>query len=258
MAAPSSDILRRLDDERRNLSRFGEVLDKLPLVTRLRSAARLWHTVIASDLSRDNADQAIDAEIDHHRTSGAGFEWKVYSHDSPPDLLDRLRTRGFAIGARESVMVFDLADPPSWIAETAHRVVRIEEPGQIADIRRVAEAVFKKDYSLTSGELAAALAAGNGEHRGYVAYEERSQTPVSIGRLYTHPQSRFGGLYGGGTLAEYRGRGFYRAVLAARARDAISAGAANLIVDALPTSQPILERLSFRKVADTWPCEYRL
>ncbi|MDB5295009.1 MAG: acetyltransferase, partial [Phycisphaerales bacterium] len=77
------------------------------------------------------------------------------------------------------------------------------------------------------------------------------------GRLYTHPASAFAGLYGGGVRPAYRGRGFYRAVVAARARDAVAAGARYLQVDALPTSRPILERMGFAKVTETWPCEWR-
>jgi len=44
--------------------------------------------------------------------------------------------------------------------------------------------------------------------------------------------------------------------LAARARDAIALGAKFLLVDALPTSRPILERLGFEQLAQTWPCEW--
>ena len=99
------------------------------------------------------------------------------------------------------------------------------------------------------------LRAGSTEHQGYVAYADGQ--PVSIGRLYTHPDSVFGGLYGGATLQAYRGRGFYRALVAARARDAAELGARYLLVDALPTSLPILERMGFQRVTDTWPCEWR-
>ena len=63
-----------------------------------------------------------------------------------------------------------------------------------------------------------------------------------------------GGLFGGFTLEAHRGRGLYRATVAERARDALRLGARHLRVDALPTSEPILQRLGFVKVADTWPC----
>jgi hypothetical protein len=125
----------------------------------------------------------------------------------------------------------------------------------------VAEAIFGKDYSFTTAQLLDALRAGSTQHRGYIAYANGGgggggAEPVSIGRLYTHPQSLFGGLYGGGTLAAFRGRGFYRATVAARARDAAAHGAKFLLIDALPTSRPIVERLGFVHVTDTWPCTW--
>ena len=89
-------------------------------------------------------------------------------------------------------------------------------------------------------------------HCGYIVIE--GSIAASIGRLYSDPQSAFGGLYGGGTLERYRGRGLYRATVAARARDAMNLGARYLIVDALPTSRPILENLGFVRLTDTWPC----
>ena len=46
-------------------------------------------------------------------------------------------------------------------------------------------------------------------------------------------------------------------MVAARARDAVRLGAEYLIVDALPTSRPILERLGFVHLTDTWPCTLR-
>jgi len=89
-------------------------------------------------------------------------------------------------------------------------------------------------------------------HRGYLGYV--GDEPVSIGRLYLHRESWFGGLYGGGTRPGYRGGGVYRAVVGARARDAIEWGAKYLIVDALPTSCPILTRMGFEAVGETWAC----
>jgi hypothetical protein len=101
--------------------------------------------------------------------------------------------------------------------------------------------------------LADSLARGSTDHIAYVAY--LGDEAVRVGRLYTHKSSHFAGLYGGGTREAFRGRGVYRAVVAARARDAIELGARYLQVDALPTSRPILERLGFAWLTDTWPCQ---
>ena len=255
-ASTRDRILRRLDQERRELARTGEAIDVLERVTRWRSVDGSHHAVSFSALDENTADAAIAEEIEHHRGLGAEFEWKLYAHDQPSDLLDRLRRRGFEIGPREAVLVHELIAPAEWMRPSdGCDVVRIEREEQIADYRAVAQSVFRKDYAFTAKELADAIRAGSDEHRGYIAYVNGQ--PASIGRLYTNPQSWFAGLYGGGTIDRFRGRGLYRAVVAARARDAIAAGAKYLSVYALPTSRPILERLGFQWLTDTWPCTWR-
>jgi hypothetical protein len=248
------DVLARLNLERRVLARDGEMLEILPDVTRLSSADGSRQGVIFSILTDGTADEVIGREVARFRRLGVAFEWKAYAHDAPADLVDRLRQHGLSIGECEAVLVYDLSVMPTWAGEAGDvRVERVDRPEQVNDFRAVAEAVFAKDYSFTAGELLQALRSGSTQHRGYVAYA--GDRPVSIGRLYTHPDSHFGGLYGGGTLKRHRGRGFYRAVVAARARDALAAGARYLIVDALPTSRPVLERMGFEMVTQTWPCE---
>ena len=252
-----ADVLRRLDDERRSLARDGERLERLPRLTRLCTDDDTGHGVIWSDLTAESADAAIAAEVAHHRGLGVGFEWKFFAHDHPADLTDRLRRQGFNVGPLEAVLVAPLDPMPAWSGNAAQgiSVRRVERPEQVEDFRRAAGAIFGKDYSQTADRLADGLRTGSTQHLGYVAYD--GDQPVGVGRLYTHPQSWFGGLYGGGTLASHRGRGVYRAMVAARARDAVALGAKYVQVDALPTSRPILERLGFRRLTDTWPCEWR-
>jgi hypothetical protein len=131
----------------------------------------------------------------------------------------------------------------------------VETPDQVNLFRKAATEIFQKNYGFTARELLAGIHSGSRGQLGYIAFD--GELPASIGRLYTHPQSVFGGLYGGGTLQSHRGRGLYRAVVAARACDAAKMGARYLIVDALPTSRPILERLGFVRLTDTWPCVLR-
>ena len=63
------------------------------------------------------------------------------------------------------------------------------------------------------------------------------------------PDRAFAGLYGGGTDPVWRGRGVYRAVVAARAAEARARSVRYLTVDALETSRPILQRLGFEPLA---------
>jgi GNAT superfamily N-acetyltransferase len=251
-------VLCRLDEERRSVAHDGEILHVPPYVTRLRGNGGSYHLVAWSRLTRDNADAIIEQEISYHRGLGVGFEWKLYAHDGPPDLMGRLEAKGFCVGPREAVLACDLSEPTEWIEHVDHggavRVERIERVEQIADYRKVEEDAFARNPHDSTDQLLRALRTGLAEVRGYIAYSD--DEPVSVGRLYTHPGSWFGGLYGGGTRPSFHGRGFYRALVAARARDARAAGAKYLLVDALPTSRPILERLGFQWLTDTWPCEW--
>ena len=56
-------------------------------------------------------------------------------------------------------------------------------------------------------------------------------------------------LFGGATLPAARGRGAYRALVAARAREAAARGTPVLVTHAGQMSRPILERLGFTSVA---------
>jgi len=248
-------VLRLLDAERRRLTYAGTISEILPAVTCSRALDGSHHAVVFSKLTAEDADAVIEEQVARYRRLKVVFEWKLYGHDMPPDLLDRLARHGFEIGAREAVLIYDLTRAAPWLEAPDRGVVRIERAAQVEVYRRVAEQVFGKDYTFTADELAAALAAGSAQHRGYIAHA--GDEPVGIGRLYTHPESVFGLLYGGGTLAEHRRQGWYRAVVAARARDAVASSARYLLVDALPTSLPILTRLGFEHLTDTWPCTRR-
>ena len=56
-------------------------------------------------------------------------------------------------------------------------------------------------------------------------------------------------LFGGATLPSARGRGAYRALVAARAREAVERDTPVLVTHAGQMSRPILERLGFTPVA---------
>jgi GNAT superfamily N-acetyltransferase len=83
----------------------------------------------------------------------------------------------------------------------------------------------------------------------YLAYLEGKPVARASGSFGEHAVS----LFGGSTLPEARGRGAYRALIAARWEDAAARGTPVLITQASPMSRPILARLGFREV-----CEIRI
>jgi GNAT superfamily N-acetyltransferase len=82
---------------------------------------------------------------------------------------------------------------------------------------------------------------------------ETSGQVVSAGRLSIVPGTEFAGLWGGASDPDWRGRGIYRALTAARARHALAHGARYLHSDSTDMSRPILERNGLRPVTTTTP-----
>ncbi len=80
---------------------------------------------------------------------------------------------------------------------------------------------------------------------------------VSAGRLEPVHGTDFAGIWGGATRNEWRGRGIYRALTAARARSALEMGKTLINSDSTEYSRPILERSGLVKVSTTTPYIWR-
>ena len=215
-----------------------------------------WHNIAFSALTADDAEQEIRAQVAHYRALGCSVEWTVYAHDGPTDLRHRLERHGFEIGPREAIMVLDTEQHPAWLATPSpHRVERLVSPDQLQQFQKLAEEIFVGNHDWVVKELALALEEGSEELVGYLGFD--GETAASVGRLHVSPRSCLAGLYGGGTLERHRGRGLYLALVAERVTEAMRRGVRFVRVDALPTSQPILERLGFRELTHAWPCLLR-
>jgi hypothetical protein len=208
-------VRRELDRVRQRVFLEGVRGEVLPQLTRVNGIEGDWHCIQYSALDERTANTVIRAEIAHYRALDAEVEWTVYAHDSPSVVRERLVAQGFQFGPRENVVVLDLRTAPAWArAPLAHRVERVTTLEAVQAFRRVSEQVFESEHERIARELMSALCAGSRAHIGYIAYA--GEAPASIGRLYTHPASPFGGLYGGGTIQRFRGQGLYRANVAAR------------------------------------------
>ena len=76
---------------------------------------------------------------------------------------------------------------------------------------------------------------------------------VSAGRLNVVEGTEVAGIWGGVTHPEWRGRGIYRALTAARARWGVERGVRYLHSDSTEFSRPILERSGLQAVTTTTP-----
>jgi len=192
------------------------------------------------------ARSAVAAEAAYFRDAGLDVEWRVFSHDGPPGLEAVLADAGFAPDPTETFMVFDLAALPDvGVIPQGVVVRRVTDVDGLRDAMAVRAEAFGDANPGLARELAARLA--DSALALFVAYADGR--PLASGRLEAPEDRPFAGLYGGGVAPDARGRGLYRALVAARAAEARRQGRQYLSVDAADTSRPLLERMGFQALA---------
>jgi GNAT superfamily N-acetyltransferase len=206
-----------------------------------------------SALTDDTADQVIAAQRQYFADRGSPVEWKYYDYDQPADLPARLVAAGFQPEDTETVLVAETAAiDPAVVLPAGVRLVPVTDEAGIDAMLTVHDLAFTEHPSPDLGKrLLAQFAASPGLLHMVVAMA--GDEPVSAARIEFTPGTDFAGLWGGGTVPAWRGRGIFRALVAYRAGLAAERGYRYLQVDALPTSRPILERLGFQAIARTTP-----
>jgi GNAT superfamily N-acetyltransferase len=203
-----------------------------------------WNVAQRFRLQADEVE-AVREEIHARlRAKGrTGCTWEIGTHATPFDLVDRLLALGLvddeptplAVG-----MVLTAAPAHSAPGVEVRRAKTNEEHLAAARIAAVAfgspmptEAPPDRD---PNNVVYLAYVDGEPVARGSASFSEHGVT-----------------LFGGSTLPEARGRGAYRALVAARWEDAVARGTPVLVTQASPMSRPILAQLGFREV-----CEIRI
>jgi GNAT superfamily N-acetyltransferase len=206
-----------------------------------------------SELSSDNADAVIAAQVRYFAGRGTPVEWKFYDYDKPADLAQRLLAAEFVADDEELMMVAETAAIDSGVKlPDGVRVELVTDQAGLDAMMAVHDLAFTEHPSPDLGErLAAQLREAPELVQMVVAMA--GDEPVSAARVEFIPGTDFAGLWGGGTVPAWRGRGIFRALVAYRAGLAAARGYRYLQVDALPTSRPILQRLGFQPVAATTP-----
>ena len=192
-------------------------------------------------------DEVEDVRAELHeilRQRGrTGLTWEIGTHATPADLTERLLALGLVDDEPTPLAVgMVLTEPPA-------------APPPDIEVRRAETA----EEHLASGKIAAIAFGGPEPTEGrpdndpdnvvYLAYVDGRPVARASGSFGEHSVS----LFGGSTLPEARGRGAYRALVAARWEDAVARGTPVLVTQASPMSRPILGRLGFREV-----CEIRI
>ncbi|MFJ8668719.1 GNAT family N-acetyltransferase [Streptomyces sp. NPDC093600] len=224
-------------------------------VVRRTGPAHTWNGVLWSGLDETDADAAIAGQIRHYTEHGRRFEWKVYGHDGPADLAERLLAAGFTAEDQETLMVAETAALSTAVELPDGVELRpVTDAAGVALVTEVHDHAFGGDSSPIGRQLLDQLATAPDTVAAVLAMAGRE--PVSAARLELYPGTDFAGLWGGGTVEAWRGRGLYRALVAFRTRLAAERGHRYVQVDAADTSRPILQRLGFTALTTTTPYVY--
>jgi len=211
--------------------------------------------VLYTELNAGNVEEEIAAQVAFFDEQGVAFEWKVFEHDQPPDLRQRLARHGFEVEDPEAIMVLDLAEQTAASDRTnGYDIRRITDPDDIDALVDVEERIWREDRSVLGDRLRRDLLDDPDGMSIYMIYADGE--PASVGWIYFHDDTQFASLWGGSTLPRYRKRGLYTALLSIRKQEATTRGFRFLTVDASPMSEPILARHGFTVITRAWACNW--
>jgi len=224
--------------------------------------------VTYSHLGESDVEDAIQSQVDYFTSLGVNFEWKHYDHDTPPDLKDRLRRRGFEIEESEAILVCELDTPPTSLLQplpildappaeaSGLHIQQIRDPRALGPLVELEEAIWETKMDWLYDHLGLYLRDYPDLLSVYLAYID--SVPACAAWVFYQSSSQFASLWGGSTLPQFRQRGLYKSLLAVRMQEAMRRGFRFLMVDASPMSQPILKKFGFRLLDYSTPCNWKV
>jgi len=234
---PGDEALAIYDAERQHSVEVGMRREAVPGLVRMIDQVDHSSAIVYTDIAADAIGPVIDDQIAYFEALGHEFEWKVFAHERPTDLVERLRRRGFEIDEPEAIVVLDIATAQTRLFEPTPAVRRALDPREAPEHIR-----WEMEHAPESFSMYVAEVDGEPVARGWARFP--------AGRA-------FASLWGGATLPSFRGRGLYSQLVARRVQEARERGFRYATVDARAMSRPILERRGFRVMttatACTWP-----
>jgi hypothetical protein len=183
-------------------------------------------------------------------------EWKTRGHDHCPGLPEALDAYGFEADEPESIMI----GPARRLAVEVSlpEGVTLRQVTEERDVRAMTALQNVVFGDPGSPEMDDALLRQLSLRDGMELWvAEADGRMLSAGRLEPVRGTEFAGIWGGATLPDWRGRGIYRALTAARARSALRIGKSLINSDSTEYSRPILERCGLVRVSTTTPYRWR-
>jgi hypothetical protein len=205
----------------------------------------MWHQFSAAE-----TDRCIVEEVAAAAGNVKALMWKVYGHDAPKNLGERLVAHGFSDHDASALMAAPVAQVIAALGEATHAITvrELRDAHALDAYQDIWDSVWPDAPNTRYVDDYRELAARRDPGVVFFAGFSPTDDPVTSGYLFHAPACPFALLCGGATKAAWRNRRAYTAMLIARAQRAHERGATYLAVEASPQSQPILERLGFARL----------
>ena len=258
MTLDAAAMLRLYDEQLRLEPEFAGATS----VTRLGPLHLVEYTESRGVVTYQDLDGADEADIRRLVADAKEFfaatekitnvRWKPRAHDAAPGLYEALIAEGFEPEDTRAIMVGEAKSLV--IDEGLPEGVRLRQITEDEDIQAFSVMV-DKSYGLNRAEQYARRLSGliAGDTGVEIWAAEADGKIIGGGRLDPVPGTDFAGLWSGGILPEWRGKGIYRALTSVRARSALAMGKNLIQCDCSVYSRPILERSGLVKVSETTP-----
>jgi len=188
-------------------------------------------------LAEDEIDAVIDATIAQYRALDCRFVWRVGPDSAPADLPAHLAKRGLVHGVSSGMA----RSTEMYAPDDAHISVERVDATTVDIFTRTMAAGWEMDPGPLAPVNARVISHGRGHHLFLARFDGE---PAATAGSVLFERSVY--LLGGVTLPTFRGRGLYRALVAARMQHARAHGVQLATSHArADTSAPILERLGF-------------
>jgi Fe2+ transport system protein FeoA len=204
-----------------------------------------WNVAQRFRLRPDEIDEVREEIHGILRAKGrTACTWEVGSHATPDNLVDRLLALGLVDDQPTALAIgMVLTEPPAQ-GPVDVEVRRAQTPEEHLAADQIAAIAFGQSVPTEPHPRD-----DDPDNVVYLAYVDGIAVARASGSFGEHGVT----LFGGSTLPDARGRGAYRALVAARWEDAVARGTPLLVTQAGPMSRPILAQLGFREV-----CEIRI
>ena len=243
------DVMRNYNEfERKRINSFNGVKKSDSNLTKFVSNDRHGSYISFFCFDESLTESIVKEQLAYFNKHNLCFEWKTYSTDKPSNIGEVLLVNGFEKEDSELFMVLELSKAADESFDE-YQITEVSDSKGIRDAIRVQEQVWGGDFDWQYNYLMSLKEHSPDSISIYVVYV--NDQPVTSAWLTFNEGSPFAGIWGGSTIEEFRGNGYYSLLLNKRIAEAKSRGVKYLTIDASDMSKPIVLKRGFEVVATT-------